>query len=199
MYHKRIINDINRRCFIIKSHRIYILLTFSGSLLSRGIKVYTKEPYSHVSIAFDEDLTELYSFGRLRPNNPIIAGFVKEDIAKGTYARFPNTTCALYSLDINKLQYKRLQKELEKFKKDGEKYGYNFIGLIGVMANYPIERKYNYFCSQFVSSLLRKSGIKLIDKEAGLVSPRDFRECEELQLVYEGKLQNYNLRQSYIY
>lgn len=175
------------------------MLTYSGSLLSRGIKVYTKEPYSHVSIAFDEELKELYSFGRLRPNNPIIAGFVKEDIANGTYARFPNTTCALYSLDINKNQYNKLQKELEKFKRDGEKYGYNFIGLIGAMVNYPIERKYNYFCSQFVSSLLRKSGITLINKEAGLVAPRDFRECEELHLVYEGKLQNYNLKQSYTY
>lgn len=190
---------LERRCIFIKKHTIYILLTHSGSLLSKCINVYTKEPYTHVSIAFDEELKELYSFGRLRPRNPIIAGFVKEDIANGTYARFPETRCALYSLDINDLQYKKLMKELERFKRDGEKYGYNLIGLLGVMVNYPIERKYNYFCSQFVSSLLRKSGIKLIDKHTGLTSPRDFRECRELNLVYEGKLQNYNLKQSYIY
>jgi uncharacterized protein YycO len=90
-------------------------------------------------------------------------------------------------------------RELQKFKKDGDKYGYNFIGLVGVMVNYPIERKYNYFCSQFVSSLLNNSGIKLIDKNTALTSPRDFRECKELNLIYEGNLQNYNLSQSYIY
>lgn len=168
-------------------------------MLSKCINVYTKEPYTHVSIAFDEELKELYSFGRLRPKNPIFAGFVKEDIVNGTYARFPNTRCALYSLEINNLQYKKLMRELDKFKKDGEKYGYNLIGLLGVMVNYPIERKYNYFCSQFVSSLLKSSGIKLIDKDTGLTSPRDFRECRELNLVYEGSLQNYNLEQSYIY
>jgi len=168
-------------------------------LLSKCINVYTKEPYTHVSIAFDEELKELYSFGRLRPRNPILAGFVKEDVVNGTYARFPETMCALYSLEINNLQYKKLMKELQKFKRDGEKYGYNLIGLIGVMVNYPIERKYNYFCSQFVSSLLRKSGIKLIDKHTALTSPRDFRECGELNLVYEGKLQSYSLKQSYIY
>lgn len=168
-------------------------------MLSKVINKYTKEPYSHVSIAFDDELKELYSFGRLRPNNPLIAGFVKEDIENGTFARFPETRCALYSLEINDLQYRRLIRELERFKRDGEKYGYNLIGLIGVMVNYPIERKYNYFCSQFVSSLLRKSGIRLIDKHTGLTSPRDFRECRELSLVYEGKLQNYNLKQSYIY
>lgn len=168
-------------------------------MLSRVINKYTKEPYSHVSIAFDEELKELYSFGRLRPNNPLIAGFVKEDIENGTYARFPKTKCALYSLEINSLQYRRLMRELQKFKRDGEKYGYNLVGLIGVMVKYPIEREYNYFCSQFVSSLLKKSGITLIDKHTGLTSPRDFRECRELNLIYEGDLKSYNLKQSYSY
>ncbi|MDR7856836.1 hypothetical protein [Tissierella sp.] len=183
----------------MKKHTIYILLTYSGSVLSKVINKYTKEPYSHVSIAFDEELKELYSFGRLRPRNPIFAGFVREDIESGTYARFPQTTCALYSLEINNIQYRKLMRELQKFKKDGDKYGYNLIGLIGVMVNYPVERKYNYFCSQFVSSLLNNSGIKLINKHTALTSPRDFRECKELNLVYEGNLQNYNLSQSYIY
>ena len=72
------------------------------------------------------------------------------------------------------------------------------IGLFGVMIKYPVERKYNYFCSQFVSSLLKKSGIQLIDKQTGLTGPRDFRECRELNLVYEGNLQNYSLEQSFI-
>ena len=168
-------------------------------MLSKVINKYTKEPYSHVSIAFDEELKELYSFGRLRPRNPLIAGFVKEDIANGTYARFPETRCALYSLEINDLQYRRLTRELERFKRNSDRYGYNLIGLVGVMANYPIERRYNYFCSQFVSSLLNKSGIKLINKHTALTSPRDFRECEELHLIYEGMLQNYMIDEYYIH
>ena len=172
---------------------IYILLTYSGSVLSRVINKKTQEPYSHVSIAFDEGLKELYSFGRLRPRNPIYAGFVKEDIANGTYARFPETTCAVYSLEINEKQYKRLMMEIERFILSDHRYRYNFIGLVGALVNYPIERKYNYFCSQFVSSLLTNSGIKLISKEAGLTAPRDFRECDELNLIYEGNLQSYSL------
>ncbi len=175
------------------------MLTNSGSLLSKCINIYTKEPYTHVSISFDEELNQLYSFGRLRPNNPIIAGFVKEDIKNGTYKKFPDTMCALYSIQINNVQYKKLKKEIRRFKKDGKKYGYNFIGLIGVMVNYPIGRKDNYFCSQFVSSLLNKSGIILIDKPSGLTAPRDFRECRDLNLVYEGNLQSYDVKQSYLY
>lgn len=175
------------------------MLTHSGSLLSKCINIYTREPYTHVSISLDEELKELYSFGRLKPNNPIIAGFVQEDIKNGTYKRFPNTMCALYSIKINRTQYKKLKREIKIFKKDGEKYGYNFIGLIGFMVNYPVERKYNYFCSQFVSSLLNNSGITLIDKPTALTSPRDFRECRDLNLVYEGNLQLYNVKESFSY
>ncbi len=146
----------------------------------------------------DEKLNELYSFGRLRPSNPIFAGFVKEDVVNGTYKRFPDTKCALYSLEIDQFQYKKLKKEIKKFKKDAKKYGYNLIGLVGYMVNYPIDRKYNYFCSQFVSSLLNSSGIKLIDKPTALTTPRDFRECRDLNLVYEGNLQSYSLENLYL-
>jgi len=45
--------------------KIYIVLTHTGTLLSNLIKLYTKNDYSHVSLAFDEDLNEMYSFGRL--------------------------------------------------------------------------------------------------------------------------------------
>ncbi len=181
-----------------KKHTIYILLTYSGSLLSKVIKIHTREPYAHVSIGFDEELSELYSFGRLKPNNPMIGGFIKEDISNGTYARFPNTTCALYSLEVSDKKYKRLLKELNKFKKYGDKYGYNIIGLLGVMVKFPIERRHHYFCSQFVASLLKNSGIKLIDKQTGLTAAKDFRTCSELNLIYEGSLQDYGLKQSFI-
>ena len=53
---------------------IYILLSDTGSVLTRIIKHFTNNPYNHVSIAFEEDLSKLYSFGRLQPNNPFFVG-----------------------------------------------------------------------------------------------------------------------------
>lgn len=177
----------------MKGHKtIYILLSHSGSMFSKMINIYTRDPYTHVSIGFDEDLKELYSFGRLKPYNPIIAGFVKEDIINGTYGRFPNTKCVLYSMNVNDIQYKKLKKELSRFKREKDKYGYNFLGLFGAMFNFPIQRKYNYFCSQFVSELLINSGINIIDKHPGLTSPMDFKQCSELEFVYEGYLNTYS-------
>lgn len=173
-------------------NEIYILLTYSGSLLSKCINRCTKEPYTHVSVALDLNLEELYSFGRLYPSNPIFAGFVKEDIVYGTYARFPNTVCALYSLKVDDIQYSKLKKRLYKFKENEDKYGYNLLGLFGVLLNHPIEREYNYFCSQFVATLLNDSGIYIFNKSTGLISPKDFRECEEFNLIYEGSLKSYS-------
>lgn len=173
-------------------HTIYILLTHSGSLLSKFINIYTKEPYTHVSLALDIGLKEMYSFGRINPWNPLFAGFIKEDIINGTYARFPETRCALYSLDISDIQYDVLNRELYKFIINRDKHRYNLLGLFGVILNYPIERENNYFCSQFVGTLLSNSGIHLIYKPTALISPGDFRKCKELSLLYEGILKNYN-------
>lgn len=174
------------------NNTIYILLSHSGSMFSKAINICTREPYTHVSIALDRNLKELYSFGRINPYNPIIGGFVKEDVINGTYGRFPNTKCALYSLEIDDIQYRKLRKELNRFKRESERYGYNLLGVVSAAFNHPIHRKYSYFCSQFVSEVLLNSGIRIINKNPSLTSPMDFRICEELEFVYEGNLKTYS-------
>ena len=176
--------------------QIYILLSHSGSILSKLINIYTKKSYTHVSLGLDKDLDELYSFGRLRPYNPVLGGFIQEDILNGTYNRFPNTRCALYLLTVTTDQYERLEREIEKFKKDQAKYKYNLLGLVGIMVNRPIHREYNYFCSQFVSEVLTNSGINIIEKTPGLTCPVDFLDCKELEIIYEGQLSQYKLKTS---
>ena len=60
--------------------KIYIVTTFTGTLLSCLIRNISKTPYAHVSIALNEYLRPMYSFGRLNPKTPIFAGFVEENI-----------------------------------------------------------------------------------------------------------------------
>lgn len=182
---------------MIKDRTIYILLTHSGSMFSKAINIYTKDAYTHVSIGLDEDLNELYSFGRLKPYNPIFGGFIHEDIINGTYGRFPNTRCLLYSLKVNDIQYKKIENELSRFKYDSNRYKYNLLGLVGVMINYPVERKNSYFCSQFVTGVLLKSGVDIINKPPGLTSPMDFINCSELEFIYEGPLSTYKFLDEY--
>ena len=143
-------------------------------------------------MGLDIELEELYSFGRLIPNNPLFAGFVKEDIRHGTYAYFSDTICCLYSLNVDEEKYNRLRENIYRFGLYKEKYSYNLIGFLGVVINRPVQRKYSFFCSQFVAYILDQSGIKLFDKPPALVTPRDFQFNPNLKKIYEGRLMEYN-------
>lgn len=180
----------------MEDKEIYILLTHTGSLLSKLIKRYTKEPFSHVSIAFDSNLDEVYSFGRKRPRNPLIAGFVVEDIRNGTFSMFSETTYGLYSLNINDFQYNNLKNTMLEFEKIKQKSSYNLLGLVGVYLGHPIDRTYAYFCSQFVAAAFEKSGIMIFNKPIGLVTPKDFRTCSSLNFVKSGKLSYFNIQEA---
>ncbi|WP_235848871.1 hypothetical protein [Litchfieldia alkalitelluris] len=170
-----------------KKH-VYIMLSDTGTLFTTVIKKYTKAPYNHASLAFDPELTEMYSFGRKNPRNPLYGGFVKEDILKGTYSRYKKTTCVVYRLEVTERDVVKMKRVLNVFIKNNGKYLYNLLGVIGVSINEPVEFSNSYFCSQFVADVLRRSGIVLWDKLPALVTPDDFRKNERLELIYEGKL-----------
>ena len=67
--------------------KVYIVLTYTGTILSKIVKFYTRKEFSHVSISLDEKLDEMYSFGRIHAYNPFWAGFVHENKNKGTFKR----------------------------------------------------------------------------------------------------------------
>jgi len=174
---------------------VYILLTNTGTLFTKSIQSYTRAPYNHASISFNRELTEMYSFGRKHPNNPLYGGFVKEDVWTGTYSKFPETTCVIYELEVTARQVEKMKRVLRWFIKHEKKYMYNLLGLIGVTLREPIEFSNSYFCSQFVAEVLSRSGIHLWDKVPALVTPDDFRQQKQFRLIYEGKLFDYVKKQ----
>ena len=124
--------------------KLYITLTHTGTLLSRIIKCYTKDEFSHVSIALDEELEEMYSFGRLYAYNPFWGSFVHEGIDKGTFKRFRKTRAEVYSIFISDEQYEKAKKTIAYFIENKQKYRFNFIGLACVGINKRVKRKYNF-------------------------------------------------------
>lgn len=68
---------------------IYVLLTDTGTMFTKLIKRITAAPYNHASLALDENLNEVFSFGRKCANNPWVGGFVEEDVYEGTFRHFP--------------------------------------------------------------------------------------------------------------
>lgn len=168
--------------------KIYIILTYTGTILSRIVKIYTRKEYSHVSIALDSDLNQMYSFGRLNPYNPFIGGFVHESLNKGTFKRFKNTKTKIYSMEIEEDKYEKLEEIIDCIQQRKKLYKFNVIGLIGVALNVKIKREKYFYCAEFVKYVLEQSEVVELPE---IIKPDDFNKLKGLNEVYIGKLQDY--------
>lgn len=173
---------------------VYIVTTYTGTVLSSVIKKITKVPYAHVSIALDSSLEPMYAMGRIYARTPVIAGLVQENISKGLYALKPNTVCRVYSLAVSDQQYKDLKYNIDKVWNDRKLYKYDVKGLVRLKMNRPKPiRENKYVCSNFVADLLELSNIKIFEKPSYMIQPKDFLNNEKLEIIYEGLLSNYGL------
>lgn len=168
---------------------IYIILTYTGTALSRIIKTFTKDEFSHVSISLDIELKEMYSFGRLNPYNPFWGGFVHEYVDKGTFKRFYNTRAKIYSLKVTEEQYENMKNTIKKIQKEKENYKFNIIGLFAAGFHKKIKKEQSFYCAEFVKHVLEKANIDTRLPDA--VKPEDFKNINGLQEIYEGLLKKY--------
>ncbi|WP_180968138.1 hypothetical protein [Cytobacillus massiliigabonensis] len=171
----------------MEEKKIYIIFTDTGTLFTKLIKLYTKKPLNHVSISFDKQLTNIFSFGRKKPYNPFIGGFVRERIAEGL---FKKARCEVYSYSLSELEYEQMQAKVRQIEAKKDLYKYNFLGLIAIMLKYNLKRKNAFFCSQFVATILNEKKGMLV-KTPSQCTPQDLLAVNKLELVYKGKLNFY--------
>ncbi|MBQ3105929.1 MAG: hypothetical protein IJC51_00405 [Eggerthellaceae bacterium] len=167
---------------------IYILLMKSTTSLSRIVGFITSDKYTHVSLAFDEDLHPLYTSTRKNGEDMFPAGPCEEYLDRGFLARHPFTPCALYELKVSEEVYHKARKEALRFVEQSNDYGFNVMGLIFCQIGRPLKRKRKYFCSQLVSEILANSGALNLPREACLMKPSDYMCLPELSCRFEGTL-----------
>ena len=179
---------------MFKLKKIYIVLTHTGTNLSKIIKSWTKDEFSHVSIALDEDLKEMYSFGRLHPYNPFWAGLVHEVPNEGTYKRFFRTKANIYSIEVEDHQFVDIRNTVYKMWENRKKYKFNIIGLLAIGFKKEVKLRNHFYCAEFVKYVLEKSHIhlNLPDK---MIRPEDFKSIENKTLEYSGLLNKYKKKQ----
>lgn len=172
----------------MREKTIYFLFTDTGTYLSRLINYVTKQPLNHVSIAFEPDLQEVYSFGRKKPHNPFIGGFVKEDIRSDF---LKNSACAVYSFQMSEGDCEKVKDKIQEIEMQKSNYKYNFLGLIGVFLQVEINREDALFCSQFVAKVLQDVESLQFRSPICFTTPADIRNHQGLELIYQGILGNY--------
>ncbi len=170
---------------------IYIVLSQTGTRFSRMLHFVNRAPYNHASIALDGGLSELYSFGRQCLWLPIASGFVREHPGQGIFRRYEDTGCAVYRMPVPEEGYRRLREAIRGFEEQEWIYRYNFVGLVAILAGIPLHRPRHFVCSQFVACVLQRSGLWGLEKDPSLARPQDFPRLPGLELVYQGRLNDY--------
>lgn len=169
---------------------IYILLTRSDTVLSRLVQFFTRDPYTHASISFDEGLQPLYSSARKNGETMFPAGPCTEVFHRGFYHKHRNIPCALYELSVDDAIYEVARAEAQQFAKDSDLYSFNILGLILCKLNIPFHPRYKYFCSQFVAEILDRSAALELPKDSSLMKPMDYTRLPELRCRFRGLLRD---------
>ena len=180
---------------------IYIILSQSGTEISKMLRAITKEQYNHSSICITDTFNEFYSFSRKKLNNPLIGGFVIENAFKHVFGKFKTVPCMILKLEITDEQYVTLEKILKDFIKNKDKLSYAFVTLALADTKYSLVTDTKFFCSQFVAKLLNDIDIKT-PKAPEHMHPMDFTLVKNVEKIYEGDLKefcsNTNLRLTHL-
>lgn len=170
---------------------IYIVISQTGTLLSRILKIVTHKEYNHVSVSLEPNLKKMYSFGRKNPYNPFWGGFVLESPYTGTFKRFSKTKVVVLSVPTNQLNYHSMQMFLENMYRNKHIYCYNYIGLMLAAFRICYKHRNHYYCSEFVKDILLK--FKIVDGRqfTDITHPMQFLHLQGGRVIYKGKLKNF--------
>ena len=173
-----------------QTRKVYIVLSQTGTALSRILKLVTRAPYNHSSIALTEDLKTMYSFGRLHPYNPFRGGFVEESPSHGTFKRFKNTKVMVLETEISADLYSELGQLIQQMLTEKASYHYNYWGLFLAALRIPVKKRNSYYCSEFVKAMVLRMNLPGAEEIPAIVKPMHFLTVPH-KTVYIGKLQDY--------
>jgi len=173
---------------------VYIVLTNTGTVLSKIVRSYTKDEFAHSSISLDSELKQMYSFGRKNPYNPFWGGFMHEGLDIGTFKRFKKTKSQVYELKVTDEQYDSIENTINEFMQRKDELHFNTMGLFMVSINRRRVKKDYYYCAEFVKTALERANINLDLPE--IIRPECFKVIGEEHLVYKGLFRNYKYNEN---
>lgn len=171
---------------------IYIILSQSGTIISRTLKFFTRDDYNHVSISLTPTLDKMYSFGRINPRIPFPGGFVEEGKDKGLFKKCSKTKAIVMEIKVSEEKYKCIQYFISYFQKHKEEFRYNYLGVLMALFKKHYTSKKRFYCSEFVKECLRCFDIGNSNDLPTIVKPIDFLKLDNKNIIYTGLLQNYS-------
>ena len=165
---------------------LYIFLTRSGTLVSNLVYALTGAEYTHISLAFDEDLTTLYSSTRKNGYTMFPAGPSREYLNRGVFRLRENIPCALYALEVTDEAYARAKRRADHMMNHGELYRFNSVGLLLCALHIRWNRRRHYFCSSSSVRCCRRAARWTCPGTAPSCAPTITRPCPSSSVCTAG-------------
>ena len=140
---------------------IYVILSSTPYKIGKMIRKVTRNSYNHVSIAVDQDMTQMYSFARRYCRTPLYGGFVVESASR--YYR--NDTCSsvkVHRIPISQEQYDGLEKRLANMTENKNRYLYNHLSVLTGLLRRPVHLRDAYTCVEFCVEILNMVGFPVV-------------------------------------
>lgn len=175
-----------------REYYIYLVLSQTPSKFGKVIRHFANIKYNHASIAFDEELRQLYSFGRRQNKVPLNAGLVKEYPERFSLKKVANVNVRIYRIPVSREQYALGKKRIRQIKIDPDGYLYNLFSVLC----YPLFRGFHtykaYTCAEFTAHMLQFMEIALDDsKLEHQYTPEEIGSSLNQSVFFEGNLLDY--------
>ena len=179
----------------VKVKPIFIITSYTNTSFGKVIKTFTHAKYTHAAIAFDTSLEQLYSFNA---DPKVTTNGNKGGISRESLSEYINTYDKAI-IQVNCILCKESDFDIVKntlddiFRKESDtRYGY--MNILNILIGRVKDTGMSMVCSQFVSYILHKADIKLVDKPDNLVEPKDLSTIVNPRVykLYEGAAKDYD-------
>lgn len=167
---------------------VYIVFSATPYRMGRIIRTVLRNTYNHVAIAFDEDLSTMYSFARFHVNAPLYGGFVTESMCRHFY----DGSCShirVCRLDIPEENYCRLRAFVSGMESCARRYIYNTYSALLTPLHIRLLIRDSYTCAEFVGDALSIAGMEL--PRGAFHSLKKTERILEPYVIYEGMCTGY--------
>ncbi len=139
---------------------IYIVFSATPYKMGRMIRTILRNQYNHVALAFDEDLSTMYSFARFHVNVPLYGGFVEESLRRHFNAGRASRI-KVCRLELGEENYAQLRAFVSTMESGADRYIYNIYSAIFTPLHVRCLIRDSYTCAEFVGDALSIAGLEL--------------------------------------
>lgn len=140
---------------------LYIVFSNTPCKMGSFIRAVTHGAYNHVSVALDRDLTEMYSFARLKRDTPFCGGFVHEG-AERYRLKERTADISICSIQVGEEGIEKVRSRIKNMEEQREVFLYNLISAMLVPLHKKAYARDSYTCVEFVSAILKIAGVSLL-------------------------------------